>query len=217
MIKEDSLVWSVYNERQGIQIDQLSFEQAWKIVASSDSKTRVHWLLWHEGLTSWRSVSDFEGSEDFLRQVHKIPFTFPAVPSEEDRRRAEEEREIGVFDFQDTNVAINLDDSRLRDDRAHRRFRQRYLVEIEVGEGRFTTHTADISLGGMRLEDPLPPSVAGPFQARLIQESGTGLIVKCGLVDPHELDRERVRFMLTEEKIEILRTWLLEHPLGEDD
>ena len=142
-----------------------------------------------------------------------MPMSYPAVPREEDRRRGEEEREVGIFEFQDQHVAIDLDTSTVKDNRKHRRFRQRYLIEVEHDGQKFSTHTFDISLGGMQLEEPLPPKFPSSFHSRLVQENGNDLYLKCSFADPHEIDRQRIRFILNEAKSEQLRTLLLAHPL----
>lgn|GEM_PF-4864979 len=211
------VMWSLYNERSHIQIDYLTAEQAWKIIAAEDPKTRGYWMLWHTGKTRWMPVSDFESANDYIREVSALPFTYPAVPNEEDRRRAEEERRIAEFDLQEQAGGIDLDNSTVQDSREHRRFKQQYRVDMEIEGQPFTSYTADISLGGMRLEDKLPPSNVSSFTARLENESGTTIYVKCVLVDPTGLQRDRLRFILDEAKKAILRTWLLEHPVGDGE
>ena len=211
------VLWSLYNERSHIQIDYLSAEQAWKMIAAEDPKTRGYWMLWHTGTTRWKPVADFESANDYIRQVSKLPFTYPAVPDEDDRLRAEEERRIGQFDLHDPAVSIGIESSSVQDSREHRRFKQQYRVDIEIKGQKFTTYTVDISLGGMRLEDKLPPTNISSFLARLEQESGANIYVKCVFSDPQGLRRDRIRFVLDDAKTAVLRTWLLEHPLAEDE
>jgi hypothetical protein len=204
--------WSLFNERSRIQIDDLTSDQAWGVVAAEDPKHRHLWLVWHTGLTDWKSVSDFDESSRHLSRAATAAYTFPAVPDLEDQRRAEAERRIGEFELDDSPTDIGIDTTARKDLRKNRRYLQRYKVEINLDGNSFTTHTVDISLSGMKIEDELPPTSRLSFTARLIHDNGQVLNVKCSLIEQAGLQRNRFKVSISENQAFLLRTWILENP-----
>jgi hypothetical protein len=83
----------------------------------------------------------------------------------------------------DESGAIEIEtnfDSR-KDRRRSPRFKKDWVVEIRVGNNRFVSKTADISLRGLRVQDAFPDWLPLQFQATLLN-SGHSLTLVCSRI-----------------------------------
>lgn len=92
------------------------------------------------------------------------------------------------------SISVSVGDFILR---SKKRFNKRYQVTI-VGENnqQFKTHTRDVSVGGLNLEESLPAWVNGYFKVRIAKPQSKQLIeLVCCLVEDQQPD-ERFRLAI---------------------
>src|SRR5690606_38184704 len=96
--------------------------------------------------------------------------------------------------------------------RLHKRIKKRFKVQIVQANNKFTSHTVDVSVGGLLLEDVLPDWVAGYCQVFLIRpENKRAIEITCFLVENQApQDRRRLQILpLKDHQAEVqLEQWL---------
>lgn len=199
-MKSNDVYWSLYNEIKGRQIDGLSFIQVKGISETMDPASVNQWLAWHEGLTDWALLETFVelwGGNGPQRREVPIPPVSPTAGRPGQQGSGEEdtgELELGV--------------TRVVDQRFNKRFVKNYNVMVNAGSTVYKTRTVNISLGGMRVHDPIPESLGSKFTITLSRKGGFFIQLKCVRILGPSGPQTRLRFLDAEDTD--LRAWLLD-------
>lgn len=208
----ENLSWSLWSERTSLQIDGLTYTYAWLFIANIPRSDWSLWKVWHDGLTRWSTLDEFEQTSEFVSEMLKRATIDAQIPGLEERELAAREREILTYELESSAENFKIDQRGFHDHRKHRRYSQRFSVLIDLGSLPFQTHTLDISMGGMRIALPLPENAPSSFPARLEKADGSTLVVACRLMRVPNSPLNRIRFVLESDAEAVLRSWLLNTP-----
>ena len=142
--------WSLVNEVTHLQADGLNYQQAEFVVAIIPNDQKENWLVWHEGLANWIPLlesKELTGQKPTGRRAPPLP----------------PQRESQELSASDAGGRAQMK----IDNRLNRRFVKKFSVEIFGMSGSFKTTTINVSLGGMRLQDPIPAIVGNKFNVLL--------------------------------------------------
>lgn len=220
-----SVNWSLYSEISGRQIDGLTFTQVKGFVACIPPEQAEFWLAWHEGIAAWAPLTEFpllfEQNRTNERRPPPVPPPVrPRTPAAVERAPAPDslsgvsEKEVELND-ELTSVAFELHRGGGMDRRLNRRYQkmeryQKFKVEFGVPGGVFSTCTIDISIGGMLLEDLVPPDAPALFNARVSRRDGSSIQMFCKIITlPDGKPTARLKAVNMNHE-EILRSWLLD-------
>lgn len=97
--------------------------------------------------------------------------------------------QTGTFGTPNTDTGFTV--------RSKRRFKKRYDIQIEIDGKIFKSHSRDISVGGINLEEPLPDWVQGHFKVRIGKPNSKKQIeLKCTLIrQQNSEDRHRIKIL----------------------
>jgi hypothetical protein len=186
--------WSFLNEVTHQQADGLSFQQAEFIESIIPTENRGAWLVWHEGLNDWVALDE---CKEFGGR-HNAGRMSPPLPPKRD----------SSIENSDASTRLQMK----IDNRLNRRFVKNFAVEIIGQSATFQTKTVNLSVGGMKLYEPLPAIVGATFNAVLKRKNGLQLTLFCALLrTPKGVDEtnDRIR-ILGAEKEGVLRSWLMD-------
>lgn len=213
-----TILWCLLNSQTGLELRGVTFSEARAAVGVMPTGSRVDWLVWREGWREWRPLIQVrELLEPFHRELQQEP---PAIDLQVDEvekriRDAYREDEAGlgapIIDISgETRELEMMDKEFIR--RSHKRIKKRFKVQITAGTQKFVSHTIDISIGGLQLEDILPDWVVGYCQVLIINtETRKAIEVTCSLVENQSPnDRRRLQILpLEDEKAENeMEAWL---------
>ncbi len=171
-------LWCLYIPNEKRILKGLLFDEARAVISSLPEDQVDRWLVWQEDWPDWKKVSEVEGLAELLfRPLSVAPPPVPGTktlaavdaitgtltmvtspgefrpPSDDDFVRLE------ALDPEGGGSVVDL--------RKSKRFQRRYEIAL-IQEGRyFKSHTIDISVGGMLLEDPIPEWISGYFKVRI--------------------------------------------------
>lgn len=197
--------WSIHNPLKGWTLHGLTAREGGLLVCSmSDAEMQMS-SAWKKGWTRWeklvdplcedlKSVADGEGKSE------ERPDGCPQPPSSDD------EEEV---------TQVMVASSRAKDvyKREYDRWEIRIPSDIILGNQTFSTHTDNISEGGMRFIDPLPDWVAGYFTV-LLKTSERPFEITCMLVEDQKGKKLRVEAVQTadeESHLPDYRDWVRKH------
>jgi hypothetical protein len=157
-----------------------------------------NWYAWKEEWPDWRPVQEVAGiTEMIYRVMHVSP---PAPPRGTEFPQFEDMGSLSI-----TNGEYIT--------RAQKRFNKRMQVLI-LGddEKQFKTHTRDVSVGGLNLEDSLPEWANGYFKVRIMKPNSKQIIeLMCCLVEnqkPNERHRLAILPLQSQQDEQNLEAWL---------
>jgi hypothetical protein len=186
-------LWSLFNELADRQIDGLKIEDAEFVVALIPTSERYSWLVWNDGLGDWINLIE-------CQELSKIPTMQSQIES----------KEIAAIK---ESISTKIEPLIERiDQRLSRRFAKVLPVEVIGQSGSFFTQTEDISVGGIKVRDPIPDYIGKNFVIILSNRSGEQIKLFCVAIrtpnaKPDGAHRMRI---LGGEKVGLLRSWLLE-------
>jgi hypothetical protein len=217
--------WSLYHLDESKQLDELRTDQVEAVFSAIPVKDQGRWLIWKDGLVSWKPFSEFP---DLVRELRKVASeaTISRAPAAPDKTGEEIERERDrtvVKELKELETPFELEARRApgrgstpsrgsssgRRDRS-RRYMGRFKVEVASPLGRFKTVTLNASLSGMHLKDPLPSWVPRYFNLIVHGPKEGKITLLCSAI------RERsgappLRIKIeSNDHVNVLRTWLLE-------
>src|SRR5436305_1749605 len=123
-MSEPLVTWSFLNQETGQSVDGLNFAQAQFVTSMIDHKSRVAWLVWHNGLSDWITLDECDQLIGTLTRERPLP---PIPPNRPRAGKVKSAQDDGLKD-----MVTNLHESKSeRDDkRANRRFSKNFQVEI---------------------------------------------------------------------------------------
>ena len=185
-LKRKPHLWCLYGFSDKRLIEGLLFDEARAIISSLSATELEAWLVWREDWPDWRPVNDVEGlTEMIFRNLMAAPPPIPSTstmadPNAFDGPQGLEVSSTGFTGTHSDDEEVKLTDSVIQLEaseeasnsgqfvvRKNRRFKKRYEITIMVGDKTFETHSLDISVGGILLEDTLPDWVDGNFKVRI--------------------------------------------------
>lgn len=181
-------LWSLFNTAEKHRIDDLPLNHVLIILPSIPPAQLGDWVAWRPGERSWQSLDRFPEFEQTLIAMNQqaaaadAPLASGPEPAAAEAT-GENFSELFIEPKKgsvDESGAIEIEtnfDSR-KDRRRSPRFKKDWVVEIRVGNNRFVSKTADISLRGLRVRDPFPDWLPLQFQATLLN-SGHSLTLFC--------------------------------------
>jgi len=208
-------------------IEGLLFDEARAFISNLDSADFEFWYAWKDEWPDWRHVQDVEGlTEIIFRVLHVAPPPPPRGTKTEDQSRAgaivkniqanvtkfPNWMEKSYFPQNEDSHSLSITTGEFVI-RSQKRFYKRLMITV-VGEEEktFKTHTKDVSIGGMNLEDSLPDWVAGYFKVRIAKlNSKQQIELTCCLIENQEPNgRYRIAIlpMKTEQDEKNLESWL---------
>ena len=187
--------WSLYNKEDKLRVDDLTPDQVRVVLLATASARMHHWYACQEGDLHWQPISAIPEFYEDVRQIkgpreeedrdkdvsitqktrhvtpdsitRKIPqpdlASAPPVQKAVQRRPLFEEAPA-----EPSEATLQLDLMRTKERRTARRYERRLGFQVTAADGKvFQTHTADISMAGCALEEPLPAWVPRTFTAEL--------------------------------------------------
>lgn len=213
-------LWCLIDARSKKMVEGLLFDEARAVVSSLETTSLEHWFAWRDDWVDWRRVNEVDGlTEMIFRQSDVAP---PPAPSADASQTAfTQPKSLGP---QGLAIAPKLpsDDTLLEDIslimpleevpestgtaidavtsftvRSKRRFKKRYQIQIEIDGKTFESHSRDISVGGINLEDAIPDWVVGNFKVRIGKPNSKKRIeLKCSIIAKKgESDRHRIKIL----------------------
>lgn len=200
---KSSRFWCLLNSDSNLSLNGLTFNEARAAVNALPLDSRIDWVVWREGWTRWKPLVQVrELLEPLSRTLEVMP---PPYESQLDQV----ESQI-LHAFRDDEELVNANtatrDLEVTDhqfvERVHKRLRRRFKVHINQGTNKFTTHTVDVSVGGLLLEDVLPDWVVGYCQVVLVRkETKQAVEVTCYLVENQSpKDRRRLQIVALKDR-----------------
>lgn len=209
--------WSLYNRVEDLRVDDLRPDQVRTIMLAIPPSQLSNWYACQEGDLQWvalESVSEFymdamanrqkstplakaagddSGTPDFNGVI------LPVSRSKTNQRRP-------LFEDMPENVEAPDFEVKNEEDREERRTSVRYprkiAVSAVVGTNTFSTHSENVSMGGMKTVHPIPDWLPRTFKAQL-SLNGQTVNVYC-----KKIGAQQVRLM-DADSWEIIRQWLV--------
>jgi len=216
-------LWCLYDNSKKRVIEGLLFDEARAVISSLETEVLEHWWAWRDDWADWKPVSEVAGLTEIIYRASATKYPDPSTLGQVDSRLLAPQglHSVESTSIEDLSVA-KLSDANSKDEesdisnvtftlRSSKRFKKRYTVYIELDEKMFKSHTRDISVGGLNLEDPLPSWVQGHFKVRIGKPNSKKQIeLKCCLVDLDNEERRRIQ-ILPLQKVEdekALEAWI---------
>ena len=178
--------WSLYNEAEQNQIDDLRTDQVEAVYAAIPERQRVDWFIWRDGTNDWKPFTDFPELLLSLRKIEGQSVWTPPPPqstgsgrSQKPARSKSSEKASskspprtgpGPAKFEldtDANGDLTLVRTRLGEDRGNFRFETELEVRIMVADKTYANTTVNISLKGMQLKGALPKNLPRYFNVEI--------------------------------------------------
>lgn len=182
-LKDHPSLWCLHNTVSGLKLQGLLFDEVRAIASSMSATEQAKWAVWKEGWPDWRLLTDHEGLVERLQRPLSIasPPPIPETWVKGDGAQSVDDHLSVVRASEQVATSgsvvdpgeINLVDNAIPFEsvsfvpRKSQRFKKRYEVTILFGGQEFQTHSIDVSIGGLRLEEPLPPWVGLQFKLRM--------------------------------------------------
>ncbi len=215
-------LWCLIDGKTKKMVEGLLFDEARAVVSSLETTALEHWYAWRDDWVDWRRVNEVDGlTEMIFRQSDVAP---PPAPSADASQTAFSDIKIpsgpqglavqsaspqgsGIVD-----ISLIVNDSAVPGTepqepssdsqtnftvRTKRRFKKRYLIQIDIGGKTFQSFSRDISVGGINLEDPIPDWIEGNFKVRIGKPNSKKQIeLKCSVIAKEgEEDRHRIKIL----------------------
>ncbi|MBT4760594.1 MAG: PilZ domain-containing protein [Bdellovibrionaceae bacterium] len=182
--------YCLFNEETKILLNGLTVEQV-SVFAHSVRDIDNDWYVWELSWDQWKSLSSCVEFMEWPMPEHLEPPEFSLEDSVvpelnvakmssyiDEKNNLNKAKAGPSYGYQSsiTNVGeipdLTVEEERSVADfmnRAHERLILAYDVEIEVDKQIFRTQTVDVSIGGIRVKDPLPDWVVGYCLLRIIK------------------------------------------------
>jgi hypothetical protein len=198
------------------------FDEVRAIIGSYDSEDLSDWFVWRDDWRDWQPASNVSGLDEMI--YRPMPNRPPETPSKDGgpagiiQGGLKDDISISMSNIKlerPTGELGEVFDASTSDSfvvRAKKRFRKRYSVSIEINGKIFKTHSRDISVGGVNVEDVIPDWVTGYFKIRLGKSNSKQQIeLQCCLVEgqpPHSRYRVQILPLQNESDEANLENWL---------
>ena len=163
----------------------------------------VYLWVWCPEYAEWKSVSFV----DELMAADHLENTFPSeIPTPPKALKASMPGTLPEIAVASSSKSKEVEDPVAL--RKHKRFEFRLPITIIVNNQKFETHTIDISLGGVQVEDELPDWVAGYGSAIFTLPDDTRTEVICSVVEDQKIGEKFRLEILPSAQFDSLKDWL---------
>lgn len=164
-------------------LEGLSISEAQAVVMVIPKAEKENWFVWIKGMQTWKTLS-YVPELNFPLQRNT---NYPELPNEHTSSQVVE----GLNE-------VDLDDT-LKEfiDRQHERIVRRFNVFIERDGKVFESHSINVSVGGVYLEDPVPEWVVGYCNITIEKPDSKEKIQLAGAVVDNQDPENRVRLSFT--------------------
>ncbi len=212
-----SALWCLLSSVTGQSLNGLTFSET-RAAVSALADTRVDWLVWREGWTKWKPLVQVrELLEPIHREMKQNPPAYEIQMDDVEKQVRDifssetDEWTQSTVDYQTATKDLETLGHEFQN-RLHKRLKKRFKVQIVQSSNKFTSHTIDVSVGGILIEDVLPDWVVGYCQVFLIRPSNKKAIeITCFLVEnqaPHDRRRLQILPLKDESAEQQLEEWL---------
>lgn len=190
--------WSFYHEEDGLSEDGLTFGQAQFVYKLIPARDRLGWLVWCEEWTDWLPLDEC-GMLGLREQKMRLPPSPPVVKSKT------------KLSSESAGELLSNAETQQMNRRLTRRFVKYYRAEIS-GDGKvFQTTTINLSMGGLLLQDPVPPDLGVKVKVRLTRKNGDEVEMFCAVIKTAKGPSLATRLRIVNiEKEGVLRSWLID-------
>lgn len=173
----------LYNNQSGQLLEGLSISEAQAVVMVLPKPEKHFWSVWIQGMNEWKPLS-FVPELSFPLQRN---LNYPELPKEHTTSQVVE----GLGDY--------LSEESLKEyiDRQHERIVRRFNIIIERDGKQFKSHSINVSVGGVYLEDPVPDWVVGYCNITIEKPDTKEKIQLAGAVVDNQDPDNRVRLSFT--------------------
>lgn len=173
----------LYNIKTGQLLEGLSVSEAQAAVMPIPKTERQDWFVWIQGMSDWKPLS-FVAELNFPLQRN---INYPELPNESTSSQI-------VEGLNSVDVSESLHEFI---DRQHERIIRRFNIEIERDGKVFKSHSINVSVGGVYLEDPVPDWVVGYCNITIEKADTKERIQLAGAVVDDQEPENRVRLSFT--------------------
>tara|TARA_B100000749_G_scaffold280887_2_gene279947 strand:+ start:1524 stop:2207 length:684 start_codon:yes stop_codon:yes gene_type:complete len=222
--------WYLFNTKTSQKISGQGEDELVRLTYALGEAALWNWVAHIEGHNGWKRLREM-GLH--LRYVQPGENQFPKTPNQQSGNvinnevagfqgnEADEhsvaEEEVGdknhVHYMEEREQSLIVDQDKEFLVREHSRYDNRYKVVIETNGNTFVSHSQDVSVGGILLEDALPDWVVGYCNVRIIkQDKREEVQLMCSLVESDDPTKKRFRIALAQlkslEDESVLDEWL---------
>jgi hypothetical protein len=187
--------WSLFHAPEKNQLDGLRTDQVEAVFAAIPKADRIEWFVWKESSPSWKPLEDFPELLASLRRADNRVWETPPVPDELGTKagtkagpstkvssavrsktmtnagtksgiRKSNAKPVLTMD-ENEKVEFSLLRGGVGEDRLNVRFQRKIDIKIIAGDQTYQNSTVDISLKGMSLKNPLPPSLPSYYTVEI--------------------------------------------------
>lgn len=193
--------WSLHHAPRKKHFDDLRTDQVEAIFSVLPPSEVEEYQVWREGFQAWKAFTDFPLLLEQLRGAPQVAVEPPPAPVES----------VQVLDRKmETTIELELEGSGVNGGESGRekaRYEGSFTVKIKVGEATFVSKTANISLNGIQLENPLPKNLPKYFPVGLFQGREMIPLLCSAVTSTGPSNRLRIE---SNEYEDVLRTWLIQ-------
>lgn len=236
MSSSPSDMWCFYQISTGRMVEGLSTDESRAFVMGLNESDKQYYLVWCSSWSDWRKLTSLTELPPVHRELDDPP---PALPGPAEIEALASEPPEGkkvtvagqgpqglVIEFTGENIqsgssgsgsiiqldSVDITGSDMFVIRKDRRFVKRFEILIMKDSKTFTTHSRDISVGGVLLEDCLPEWVHGQFKVRIKKPNSKQLIelTACLIGKPDDEEKVRIGILPLQSKSDEknLENWL---------
>jgi len=203
--------WSLYNSAEQVRIDGLRTIQIQALLKCLNRTSLEEWMLWQEGTNFWRPANEVHAELERSGGMFNVPPSPPPVGARDGKAepagRLQFEEDLSG-DSQISLASPGPREGSAVDKRLNPRFVLRLRVQIVVGGKKHENETLNISMGGIKLKHPIPDSMRGVLDVKIINGDHE-MVLRCRTL-LHK-DEEHVTRLLIEAvpKPDVFRAWIL--------
>ncbi|MGE0631043.1 MAG: PilZ domain-containing protein [Pseudobdellovibrionaceae bacterium] len=205
-----SSIWSIINPLRNWKLEGLSKKEIELLIVSFSDLERSTCRIFKKGDKDWKPISDFS-ELDFSRSFEN-KIDCPPLPENVALRKNPHEGEEDT-----TQVLIRSNSALPREpERHYDRYPLEVTVRVVMGNKNFETNTEKLSLGGIRLKEPLPAWVAGYYPVFLALPDQTELELVCSVAEDQNVqDRHRMEIADVPKTIQY-KVWFQDYFSGQE-
>lgn len=205
--------WSLYNSAEEVRIDGLRTIQIQALLRCLTRTSLDEWMLWQEGTDYWRPASEVHAELQKTSGLFNVPPRPPPV-GQSKAEKVEHIRKIAYEEDPESQSQISLispanpREQNAMDKRINPRFILRLGVQITIGGKLHTNETINISMGGIKLKQPLPEGTKGVLDVKIVNGPHE-MVLRCRTLQAK--NEEQVTRLLIEgiPKPDVFRAWIL--------
>ena len=207
MLDNKEKIWSLFDQIEQHQVDELSIYDVHTILRSVVPRRRKDWLAWRVGESQWKSISEFAELKIFQMTP---PPPSQLVNNFSEITKTASRISHNMFNPETTSelneaIPLDMDESTGSDRRSLSRFTREFEVKVQESTKTFETTTIDVSLDGLHLKKPVP-SWAGSVFKLTLEKSGEKVELICELIKGKKSTALKIK---ENNQLDLYRKWIL--------